>query len=181
MLSVFFISAHLIRGKVFLVLISFITYQVEHFFICILFICIPYSVVAFPLSSRLLSYLYFSFFKNSCLFILGCSRSSRLCAGFFLMHWAGATLCWGAWASHCSGFSCCGAWTLSAPASVVGAQGLISCGLGSLERRLSNCGTGALVALSMWIFPGPGIKLVSLALAGKFLSTVPPGQSCIFL
>ena len=141
----------------------------------------PLFCGCFPLSSGLWSYLYFSFWKNSCLFILACPRSSLLCAGFFLMQWAGAALCWGAWASHRSGFSCCGAWALSAPASVFGAQGLISCGLGSLECRLSNCGTGALVAHSMWIFPGPGIKLMSLALAGKFLSTMPPGQSCIFL
>ena len=28
----------------------------------------------------------------------------------------------------------------------------------------------------MWNLPGPGIKLVSLALAGGFLSTVPPGS-----
>ena len=54
--------------------------------------------------------------------------------------------------------------------------GLISCGLGSLERRLSNCGTGALVALSMWIFPGPGIKPVSLALAGGFLTARSQGK-----
>ena len=31
----------------------------------------------------------------------------------------GATLCCGAWASHCGGFSCCGAWALGTRASVV--------------------------------------------------------------
>ena len=29
----------------------------------------------------------------------------------------------------------------------------------------------------MWDLPGPGIELVSLALAGGFLTTVPPGKS----
>ena len=32
------------------------------------------------------------------------------------------------WASHCSDFSCCGAWVLSVQASVVVAHGLSSCG-----------------------------------------------------
>ena len=41
---------------------------------------------------------------------------------------AGATLCCGAWASHCGGFSCCGAGALGARASVVVARGLSSCG-----------------------------------------------------
>ena len=31
-------------------------------------------------------------------------------------------------ASHCGGFSCCGAWALGAWASVVAAHGLSSCG-----------------------------------------------------
>ena len=33
------------------------------------------------------------------------------------------------------------------------------------------------VVPSMWDLPGPGIKPVSLALAGGFLSTVPQGKS----
>ena len=37
--------------------------------------------------------------------------------------------------------------------------------------RLSSCGTGALLLPGMWDLPGPGIKLVSSALAGTFLST----------
>ena len=51
---------------------------------------------------------------------------------------AGATLCCGAWASYCSGFSCCGARALGAQASVVAACGLSSCGSRALERRLSS-------------------------------------------
>ena len=33
------------------------------------------------------------------------------------------------WASHCGGFSCCGAWAIGAQASVVAAHGLSSCGV----------------------------------------------------
>ena len=46
-------------------------------------------------------------------------------------------------ASHCAGFSCCGAQALGAPASVVVAHGLSSCGTRALERRLSSCGAQA--------------------------------------
>ena len=64
---------------------------------------------------------------------------------------------------------------------------LSSCGLQALEHGLKNCGTSAWVALcsehwawvaqllwDMWNLPGPGIEPLSLALAGKFLSTAPP-------
>ena len=46
-------------------------------------------------------------------------------------------------ASHCSGFSCCGAWALGVQSSVVVACGLSSCGLWALEHRLSGCGAQA--------------------------------------
>ena len=55
----------------------------------------------------------------------------------------GATLRCGARASHCGGFSCCGAGSLGARASVVVARGLSGCGSRALERRLSSCGTRA--------------------------------------
>ena len=42
-------------------------------------------------------------------FIFGCAGSSLLRVGFLSLQWVGATLHGGAWASHCSGFSCCGA------------------------------------------------------------------------
>ena len=44
------------------------------------------------------------------------------------------------WASHCRGFSCCGAWVLGIWASVVVAQGLSSCSSWALEHRLSCSG-----------------------------------------
>ena len=56
---------------------------------------------------------------------------------------ARSTLHCGAWASHCGGFSCCGARALGAQASVVVAPGFSSCGSWSLEHRLSSCGAQA--------------------------------------
>ena len=67
--------------------------------------------------------------------------------------------------SRHAGFSICGTW----------AQQLW---LAALEHRLSSCGTQAQLLLSMWDLPGAGIKPVSPALAGRFLTTEPPGKSC---
>ena len=53
------------------------------------------------------------------LFIFGCVRSSLLHTGFLQLRRPGATLCCGAGASHCGGFSCCRARALGARASVV--------------------------------------------------------------
>ena len=61
---------------------------------------------------------------------------------------------------------CCGARALGAQASVV------------MARRLSSCGTRALLLRSMWDLPGPGLEPVSPALAGGFLTTAPPGKPC---
>ena len=87
------------------------------------------SYYTVTLRKRYISFFFlivrFSFLKN--LFYLF----------YFWLHWifiaarrlslvvrAGATLCCGAWASHCSGFSCCGARALGTRASVVVAHGL---------------------------------------------------------
>ena len=51
------------------------------------------------------------------------------------------------WASHCGGFSSCGARALGAWASVVVMRGLSSYGSRALERRLSSGGARSLVAL----------------------------------
>ena len=58
---------------------------------------------------------------------------------------------------------------LGTRALVVAARGLSSCGSWALERRLSSYGVRDL--------PGPGLEPVSPALAGGFLTTVPPGNS----
>ena len=56
---------------------------------------------------------------------------------------AGAPLSCGAQASHCGGFSCCGAWALGARTSVVAVHGFSSCGSWALQHRLSSCGARA--------------------------------------
>ena len=111
------------------------------------------------------------------LFIFGCVGSSWLCAGFLQLQRAGATLYCGARASHCGGFFCCGARALGAQASIVAACRLSSCGSLALERRLSSCDTRAQLLHGMWELPRPGIKPLSPALAGEFLTTAPPGKS----
>ena len=45
------------------------------------------------------------------------------------------------------------------------------------EAGLSGCGTQASLLRGMWNLPRPGIKPVSLALPGRFLTTGPPGKS----
>ena len=81
---------------------------------------------------------FFLFFKKLfiCLFIyLFLAALGLHCCVRAFSSWrqAGAALCCGARASHCSG----------ARASVVVARGPSSCGLRALERRLSSCGAGA--------------------------------------
>ena len=44
-------------------------------------------------------------------------------------------------------------------------------------NRFSGCGARAGLLHGMWNLPGPGIEPMSPALAGGFLSTVPPGKS----
>ena len=56
-------------------------------------------------------------------------------------------------------------------------MGFSSCGSWALEHRLNSCGARAYLLRGMWDFPGPGIKLVSPALAGGFVTTVPQGKS----
>ena len=53
------------------------------------------------------------------------------------------------------------------------------CGSQALELRLSSCGTQAYLLCGMWDLPTPGIKPKSPLLAGKFLSTMPPGKSTL--
>ena len=48
-------------------------------------------------------------------------------------------------------------------------------------RRLSSCGTRSQLLRGMWDLPRPGLKPVSPALAGGFLTTAPPGKPPIFI
>ena len=106
----------------------------------------------------------------------GCIGSSLLCVRFLQLQQAGVTLHCGVRASHCSGFSRCRALSLGVQASVVVARGLSSYGSQALERKLSSCGAQAQLLRSIWDLPGPGLEPVSLALAGGFLTTAPPGK-----
>ena len=75
-------------------------------------------------------------------------------------------------------FSCCGKWAslfiavrgpLTIAASLVVEHRLQT-------HRLSNCGSRAQLLRSMWDLPRPGLEPVSPALAGRFLTTAPPGK-----
>ena len=54
-----------------------------------------------------------------------------------------------------------------------------SCSTWALEQGLHGCGAQALLLYDMWNLPRPepGIKSMSSALAGRFLSTAPPGKA----
>ena len=64
-------------------------------------------------------------------------------------------------------------------ASVAVACGLSSCGSWALEHRLSSGGPWAQLLHGTWDLPGPGIRPVSLALAGRFFTTEPPEKPLI--
>ena len=72
--------------------------------------------------------------------------------------------------SHCDGFSCHRAQALER-------TGFSHCSLQALERRLSSFGAQAYLLHYIWNIPRPGIKPVSPALAGRFLSTALLGKS----
>ena len=68
--------------------------------------------------------------------------------------------------------------------------GFSSCGSWALEHRLNSCDTRAYLLRGMWDLPRPGLEPMSPALAGGFLTTVPPEKSlfqllvsnlCLFL
>ena len=101
--------------------------------------------------------------------------------GLSLVVARGSTLRCGARASHCSGFSCCGARAPGTQASVVVACRLSSCGSRAPEHRLSSCGARAQLLCGKWDLPRPELEPVSPALAGRFFTTAPPGKPlCIF-
>ena len=54
--------------------------------------------------------------------------------------------------------------------------GFGSCSSQALECRFSHCGAQTQLLCSPWNLPGPGIKPVSPALAGRFITTGLPGK-----
>ena len=79
---------------------------------------------------------------------------------------------------QCMGFSL--RWLLLLRSTGSRPAGFSSCGLRAPERRLSSCGLVA-PQHGMWDLPRPGLEPVSPALAGGFLTTVPPGKSRHYL
>ena len=74
-------------------------------------------------------------------------------------------------ASHCGGFSCCGAQAL-----VAAAHGLSSCSFQALEHRFSGGGSWVYLLCSMWDLSESWIEPVSPALADGFFTIELPGK-----
>ena len=87
----------------------------------------------------------------------------------------------GTWALHCGGFSCCIAQALGTQASAVVAHGLQQLWLVVSGAQLSSCSTWAQLLRGEGDPSGPGIELISPALAGGFSTTEPPGKPWIFI
>ena len=75
--------------------------------------------------------------------------------------------------SHCGGFSCC-----AAQAGGMGTAVVVTYGSVAAVPRLSRgvVAQGLRCSTARGIFPPPGIKLVSLAPQGRFLTPGPPGK-----
>ena len=119
-----------------------------------------------------------NFFIHDCflkkiLFIFGCVWSLLLCVDSSLVAASG-----GYSSLWCVGFSL--RWLLLLWSTGSRRVGFSSCGSRALERRLSTCGAWAQLPRGMWDLPGPGIEHAPPALAGGFLTTVPPGKSLEF-
>ena len=101
---------------------------------------------------------------------------------YFWLHWVFLAACVlslvaasGGYSSlHCVGFSL--HWLFLLRSTGSRHAGFRSCGSRALEHRLSSCGARALLLRGMWELPGPGLEPLSPALAGGFLTTVPPGK-----
>ena len=109
---------------------------------------------------------FFNFFFFFCLWLCWVFVAAR---GLSLVATSGG--CPSLW---CVGFSL--QWLLLLRSTDCRRMGFSSCGSRALERRLSSWGAWASLLHGMWDLPGPGLKPVSPALAGRFLSTAPPGK-----
>ena len=83
-----------------------------------------FEVLAVTVQNFPFSFFFFNKFIYFILFIFGCVGSSLLHVDILQLWRVGATLHCSARASHCSGFSCCGARAPGTRASVVVARGL---------------------------------------------------------
>ena len=95
------------------------------------------------------------------LVIFGCAGSSLLhdlfssCSEWGLLSHCSAQ-------THCSSFSCCGAWALGC----AGSAGMVP-----------GPGAQAWLLRGLWDLLGSGIRHMSLALAGRFFTTEPVGEA----
>ena len=91
----------------------------------------------------------------SSLLFCSCGEQGPLSSfGEWTSHCSG--ICCRAWAPGCTGFSSCGSWSHR-------------CGPQAPEHRLNSFPAEAQLLCSMCDLPGPGIKPMSPALAGRFL------------
>ena len=108
---------------------------------------------------------------------IGCPLQCMDCQG---LEWRGNSWriwSWPQWLLLIAVASLVGERAPGARASVVAARGLSRCGSRVLEHRLSSCGAWAYLLRGMWDLPGWGLEPMPSALAGGFLTTVPPGKS----
>ena len=113
--------------------------------------------------------IYLLYFWLRFVFVAACRLSLvAVSRGYSSLQCTGVSLRWllllQSTGSRCAGFSSCG----------TQAQQLWLAGSREQARQLWRTG---LVAPSMWDLPGPGLEPMSLALAGGFLTTAPPGKS----
>ena len=123
--------------------------------------CVDSSLPLVLLRSTFLFFNLFIYFWLSWVFAAACGLSLVAATGAYTSFW-------------CVGFTL--RWLLLLRSTDSRRVGFSSCGSRALEHRLSSCGTQALLLLSMWDLPGSGLEPVSPALAGRFLTTAPPGK-----
>ena len=100
--------------------------------------------------------------SHSLLQRVGCSVQ------WLLLLWSTGSRC-ASLSSLAHGFRSCSLWAL-------GYMGFSSYGMWALKQGLSRCGSWCQLLSGVWNLPRPGIEPVSPVLAGRFLSTVIPGN-----
>ena len=101
-------------------------------------------------------FLIISTFNYYFIYFFGCVGSSFLCEGFLQLRQLGPLFI-----------------AVRGPLTIV-ASLVVEHRLQT--RRLSSCGSRAQLLRGMWDLPRPGLEPVSLALAGRFSTTAPPGK-----
>ena len=115
-----------------------------------------------------LAYAFVYTFFTCISLLFGCAGFSLPCRLSLVAASRGYPLGAVPWASHYSGFSCCGSWALEPPA------------FSTCIMWIQQLWYKGLVAHSMRNLPRQGIELVSPALAGRFLTTRQSGKSLVY-